>query len=39
MTGAGWLGNLVDLPAWMIYWFVVSLVVGLCLSRVLKVHV
>ena len=39
MTGAGWLGNLVGLPAWMIYWFVVSLVAGLCLSRVLKVHV
>jgi hypothetical protein len=39
MTGAGWIGYWIGLPAWMIYWFVVSLVVGLCLSRVLKVNV
>ena len=39
MTGAGWLGDRMGLPAWMIYWFVVSLVVGLCLSRVFKVNV
>ncbi len=39
MAGAGWLGYWTGLPAWMIYWFVVSLVVGLCLSRVLKVNV
>ena len=38
MTGAGWLGYWTGLPAWMIYWFVVSLVVGLGLSRVFKVN-
>ncbi len=39
MAGAGWLGSWTGLPAWMIYWFVVSLIVGLCLSRVFKVNV
>ena len=38
MAGAGWLGYWTGLPAWMVYWFVVSLLVGLCLSRVLKVN-
>jgi hypothetical protein len=39
MTAASWLGHVLGLPAWMIYWFLMSLVVGLCLSRVLKVNI
>ena len=38
MAASGWLGGLVGLPAWMVYWFVASLLVGLCFSRVLKVN-
>jgi hypothetical protein len=39
MAAAGWLGGLVGLPAWMIYWFGASLIVGLCFSRILKVNI
>ena len=39
MVAAGWLGALMGLPAWMVYWFVASMVVGLCFSRVLKVNI
>jgi len=39
MRGAGWLRDRIGVPGWMIYWFAVSLVVGLCFSRVLKVNI
>jgi hypothetical protein len=38
MAAAAWIGALVRLPAWMVYWFGASMVVGLCFSRVLKVN-
>jgi hypothetical protein len=38
MAATGWIGALVGLPAWMVYWFVASMVVGLCSSRILKVN-
>jgi hypothetical protein len=39
MVAAGWLGALVGLPAWIVYWFVASMIVGFCFSRILKVNV
>ncbi len=39
MVAAGWLGALMGLPAWMVYWFVASMVVGLGFSRILKVNI
>jgi hypothetical protein len=38
MTAAGWLGSFVGAPAWMIYWFVGSLVAALCFRRVFNVN-
>jgi hypothetical protein len=39
IAAAGWLGVLVGLPAWIVYWFVASMVVGLGFSRILKVNI
>jgi hypothetical protein len=39
MTAGGWVGGWVGLPAWMLYWIVMSMIAGLCFSRVLKVSI
>jgi hypothetical protein len=39
MKAAGWLGGLCGLPAWLVYWFVVSLLTAFCFRRLLRVNV